>query len=311
MKEIRFKIGPDEKGLRIDKCITQRLGEAYSRMYVKFLMDNDHVRVDEKPVKPHHAAKEGEEVFIKLAPPEKSETVLAEDIPLDILYEDEWIIVVNKPFGMVVHPAAGNRSGTLANALLYHCGKLADSGDQLRPGIVHRLDKDTSGAIVAAKQDKALRSLAKQFQKRAVKKKYIALVKGRVELDNGVVEAPVARHAVSRKKMNVEYAKGKKARTVYHVVRRFKDFTQLELSLETGRTHQIRVHMKHLGHPVLGDRTYGRSDGLERQALHAEMLGFTHPHTGEYVEFHAPLPGDMEEVIKQGDAHGLENKTGK
>ncbi|MFQ5953038.1 MAG: RluA family pseudouridine synthase, partial [Candidatus Omnitrophota bacterium] len=149
------------------------------------------------------------------------------------------------------------------------------------------------------KNDRALRSLAKQFQNRAVKKRYIALVKGRVELDNGTVEAPVARHVVNRQKMDVEYVKGKKARTVYHVIRRFKDFTMLQLELETGRTHQIRVHMKYLGYPVLGDRTYGRTDGLPRQALHAEMLGFTHPDTGKYVEFYAPLPSDIQEVINK------------
>jgi 23S rRNA pseudouridine1911/1915/1917 synthase len=297
MKEIRFKVGPEEEGARIDKCIALRLGEEYSRTYVKFLMDSGLVKVNSLVVKPHYAAREGDEVFLTLAPLEKSEHVEAEDIPLDVLYEDEWIIVINKPAGMVVHPAAGNRSGTLANALLYHCGKLADTGDELRPGIVHRLDKDTSGVLVAAKKDPALRSLAKQFQKRAVKKKYVALVRGCVELDNGTVEAPVARHTVSRQKMSVEYTKGKKARTVYHVIRRFKGFTLLELELETGRTHQIRVHMKHLGHPVLGDMKYGNADNLKRQALHAEMLGFTHPKTGKYVEFHAPIPGDIQEVI--------------
>ena len=270
-------------------------------MYVKFLMDSGLVLVNEKDVKPHYTAREGDEVFLRMIPQERESTLTAEDIPLNILYEDEWIIIVNKPAGMVVHPGSGNRKGTLANALLHHCGKLADLGDELRPGIVHRLDKDTSGVIVVAKNDRALRSLAKQFQKRVVKKRYVALVKGRVELDNGVVEAPVARHAVNRQKMDVEYVKGKSARTTYHVIRRFKGFTLLELELETGRTHQIRVHMKHIGHPVLGDRTYGRTDGIERQALHAEMLGFTHPDTGKYVEFHAPVPKDIQEVIDKGE----------
>jgi 23S rRNA pseudouridine1911/1915/1917 synthase len=155
--------------------------------------------------------------------------------------------------------------------------------------------------MVVAKNDRSLRSLARQFQNRAIKKKYVALVKGRVELDNGIIEAPVARHSVNRQKMDIEYEKGKEARTVYHVIRRFKDFTLLELELHTGRTHQIRVHMKHLGYPIMGDRTYGRTDGLSRQALHAEMLGFTHPDTSEYVEFHAPLPQDIREVIERGE----------
>jgi 23S rRNA pseudouridine1911/1915/1917 synthase len=297
--------------MRVDKCIALRLGEGYSRVYVKFLMDSGHVKVNGKDVKPRYAVRAGDSISVRMAPQEKESALTAENIPLDVLYEDEWLVVVNKPAGMVVHPGAGNKKETLANALLYHCGRLADSGDELRPGIVHRLDKDTSGVIVVAKNDRALRSLAKQFQKRTVKKRYIALVKGRVELDNGVVEAPVARHAVNRQKMDIEYVKGKKARTVYHVVRRFKGFTFLQLELETGRTHQIRVHMKHIGHPVLGDRTYGRTDGIRRQALHAEMLGFTHPDTGKYVEFHAPIPRDIQEILDKGDRHGLEDKAGK
>lgn len=301
MKELKFTIGVEDAGSRIDKCIALRLGEDFSRTYVKFLMDGGFVEVNGKDVKPRYAARKGDEVLVRMAPQERGEALAPEAIPLDILYEDEWIVVINKPAGMVVHPGAGNKTGTLANALLHHCEKLADTGDELRPGIVHRLDKDTTGVIVAAKKDRALRSLARQFQHRAVKKKYVALVKGQVELDNGIIEAPVARHAVNRKKMSVEYVKGKKAQTAYHVVQRFKNFTMLELDLKTGRTHQIRVHMKHLGHPILGDRTYGQTDGVARQALHAEMLAFTHPDTGKPVEFHAPLPRDMQEIIEKGD----------
>ncbi|MGB2630215.1 MAG: RluA family pseudouridine synthase [Candidatus Omnitrophota bacterium] len=300
-KELKFVVSPEESGKRIDKCIALELGEAYSRTYVKFLMDRGLVLVNGKTVKPHYTAKGGDEVSLEIVPQEKGGILAAENIPLNVIYEDESIIVVNKSPGMVVHPGAGNRTGTLANALLHHCGKLADTGDSLRPGIVHRLDKDTSGVIVVAKNEFARRSLSKQFQQRAMKKKYLALVKGLVELDNGVVEAPVARHPVDRKKMDIEYVKGRKARTVYHVIRRYKDFTLLELEPETGRTHQIRVHMKHLGHPVLGDRTYGRAGVIERHALHAEMLGFTHPDTGKYVEFHAPMPRDMQEVIAKGE----------
>ncbi|MFH1552631.1 MAG: RluA family pseudouridine synthase [Candidatus Omnitrophota bacterium] len=300
MEEFKFTVGATEAGDRIDKCITSKLGEGYSRTFVKFLMDNDFVRVNDKAVKPHYIAHEGDEIFLELPPPEAKD-IEPENIPIKILYEDESIIVVDKPAGMVVHPGAGNKTGTLVNALLYHCSKLPDTGDETRPGIVHRLDKDTSGVIVAVKNDRSLRSLAKQFQKRTVKKRYWALVEGRVEMDNGVVEAPVARHVTDRKKMDVEYTGGKKARTVYHVIRRFDKFTLLCLEPETGRTHQIRVHMKHLGHPVLGDTKYGARPVIARQALHAEMIGFTHPVTGKHVEFASPMPEDMKEILKKGE----------
>ena len=298
MEERRFAAGPEDAGIRIDKCIALKLGEGYSRTYVKFLMDNGCVRVNGRAVKARYSVREKDEIFLELLLQE-SGGIEAEAIPLNILYEDEWVIVVDKPAGMVVHPGAGNKKGTLVNALLYHCGKLPDTEDDLRPGIVHRLDKDTSGVMVAAKNDRALRSLAKQFQRRTVKKHYVALVKGSVEMDNGIVEAPVARHPVDRKKMNVEYAAGKKARTIYHVIRRFSDFTLLSLDLETGRTHQIRVHMKHIGHPVLGDAKYGGGGGMARQALHAEKLMFTHPDTGKCMEFSSPMPADMREVIEK------------
>jgi len=302
MKELKFTIDSEHTGTRIDKIIALKLGEEYSRTYVKFLMDNGFIRVNGETVKPRYIARESDEVFLEIPPPETIDMV-PENIPLNIIYEDDWIIIINKPAGMVVHPAVGNWTGTLANALLYHCGSLPDTGNDLRPGIVHRLDKDTSGVMVAVKNDRALRSLARQFQKRTVKKRYVALVKGRVEADNGVVDAAVARGVTDRKKMTVvECGKGKEARTIYHVVRRFKNFTLLHLEPETGRTHQIRVHMKHLGHPVLGDATYGHMDGLSRQALHAEMLGFTHPDTGKYVEFHVPMPEDMEQILEKAES---------
>ncbi len=300
MEELKFKVTQEEAGMRVDKCIALRLGEGYSRTFVKDLIDKKLVKVNGKSIKPSYEANEGDRILAAIPPPEKSD-LEPEDIPLNVIYEDEWIIVIDKPAGMVVHPGAGNRKGTLVNALLHYSEKLADTGDESRPGIVHRLDKDTSGIIVVAKNDRALRSLSKQFQKRAVKKRYAAIVKGRLELDNGVVELPLARHSTDRKKMAVEHARGKKAKTVYHVRKRFKDFTLLDIELHTGRTHQIRVHMKHIGHPVLGDITYGRSDGVKRQALHAQMLGFTHPDTGEYIEFHSPIPKDMKEIIEKGE----------
>ena len=296
MEEIKFKVSAEEEGTRIDKLISLKLGEGYSRTYAKFLMDNSFVLVDGKEVKPRYLAREGDEVFVELPPPDVTD-VQPENIPLDIIYEDDWIIVVNKPAGMIVHPGAGNMKSTLVSAVLYHCGKLPEADENLRPGIVHRLDKDTSGVIVVAKNDRALRSLAKQFQKRTVKKRYIALVKGRVEMDNGVVEAPLGRHTTDRKKMSVDHVRGRHARTVYHVKERFKKYTLLQLEPVTGRTHQIRVHMKHFGYPIAGDAQYGFPQGMARQALHAEMLGFTHPDTGKYVEFIAPLPDDMREAI--------------
>lgn len=299
MEEIKFIISSDEAGARIDKCIAIGLGEEYSRSYVKFLMDNGFVQVNGGKVKPNYTAREDDTVTVVIPPAQEMDDVEPEDIPLNIVYEDEWLIVIDKIPGMVVHPAAGNRTGTIVNALLHHCGKLPDTDNRVRPGIVHRLDKDTSGIMVVARNDKAMRSLAKQFQNRTIKKRYIALVKGFVELDNGVIEAPVARNRADRKKMNVEYTNGKKARTVYHVVRRYKGFTFLRLEPETGRTHQIRVHMKHLGHPILGDVTYGGCNMMARQALHAEMLGFTHPGTGTYAEFTSPMPDDMKEVIEK------------
>jgi 23S rRNA pseudouridine1911/1915/1917 synthase len=268
---------------------------------VKFLIDQGFLLVNGKKEKPRYIARTGDEVVLSLAPLPRDEALKPEDIPLDVVYEDEHIAVINKPAGMVVHPAAGNWGGTLVNALLFHCGKLADSDDEARPGIVHRLDKDTSGIIVVAKNSRAMRSLAKQFQKRKVKKKYVALVKGRVEMDNGVIDAPVGRHPSNRQKMAVDTEGAREARTVYHVVKRYGNFTHLEVYPETGRMHQIRVHLDHIGYPVLGDSIYGRDARFGRQALHAEMIGFTHPDSGQYVEFHAPLPEDMRSFLEQAD----------
>ena len=301
MEELKFTIDPENSGGRIDRCIADKLGEDYSRSYVKFLMDNGFVLVNGDNVKPRYIARPGDEVFLKLAPLPKDEAMGPEDIPVDILFEDEDIVVVNKQAGMVVHPAAGNWSGTLVNALLFRCGRLAESEDEFRPGIVHRLDKDTSGVIVVAKNDRAMRSLAKQFQKRTVKKKYIALVKGRVEMDNGLVDVPIGRHPAHRLKMEAGAENSRSAKTVYHVIKRFKDFTQLEIEPETGRMHQIRVHMKYIGYPVLGDTLYGNDRRFPRQALHAEMIGFTHPGTSKHVEFHAPLPDDIREFIEKAE----------
>ena len=300
MEKMNFVITPEEAGMRVDKCLAVRLGEEYSRSFVKTLMDKGLVLVDGNAVKPRYLLQEHENIDITLPDVEKSE-LKPEDIPLNIVHEDEWIVVVDKPSGIIVHPGAGNKSGTLVNALLFHSGKLPLASDEVRPGIVHRLDKDTTGLIVVAKNDKALRSLAKQFHDRNVKKNYIALVRGNVESDNGKIDAPINRSEVFRKKMAVDYGKGKEAVTIFHVLKRFDRFSVLRLELMTGRTHQIRVHLKHIGHPVLGDPAYGYGNETSRQALHAEKLAFTHPGTGEFVEFFSPVPDDMMEVIDRGD----------
>ena len=305
MEEREFIVEPDDAGLRIDKLITLKLGEGYSRTLVKNLMDDGFVKVNDEDVKPNYSARKGDRVFLELPPPEASH-LEPENIPVNIIYEDEWLVVVNKTAGMVVHPGAGNKQGTLAGALLYHCGTLPDANDNIRPGIVHRLDKDTTGVIVVAKKDKAMRSLAKQFHDRTVSKRYLAIVKGRVEIDNGVVDVPIARHATDRRKMEVEHEKGRHARTVYHVLERLDKFTVLALDLDTGRTHQIRVHMQHLGHPVVGDMTYGGDRQMSRQALHAEKLSFCHPETKKRVEFTAPMPDDMRAFIKKIRARSSE-----
>ena len=217
-----------------------------------------------------------------------------ENIPLDILYEDQWLMVVNKPKDMVVHPSAGHLEGTLVNAIMAHCGEnLSGINGVLRPGIVHRIDKDTTGALLICKEDTVHRNLAEQLKEHSIKRRYRAIVQGNLKEDEGTVDAPVGRHPTDRKKMAVNHKNGKNAVTHYKVLERFGQATYIECRLETGRTHQIRVHMASLGHPLLGDTVYGSSKNpyhLQGQALHAMILGFVHPVTGEYMEFEAPLP---------------------
>ncbi|MBU1084645.1 MAG: RluA family pseudouridine synthase [Candidatus Omnitrophica bacterium] len=282
---------------RIDKVVAVRLGAEYSRTYAKQMIDKGLVTVNDSKVKPRYSVSSGDRVVMELSPAE-DHYAEPEEISLEVLYEDASFIVLNKPAGMVVHPGSGNKKGTLVNALLFHCGKMANTGDETRPGIVHRLDKDTSGVIVAAKTERALRSISKQFLARTVKKTYIALVKGKVELDNGIVDVPLARSVMDRKKMDIDMVSGKEACTVYHVIKRYEKFTVLRLEPKTGRTHQLRVHMKHIGHPLLGDAKYGYPQGMPRQALHAESLRFSHPDTGKAMEFTAPVPEDMKKVVR-------------
>ncbi len=299
MQKYSFSVDKKNAGKRLDIFLVDSLKKRHSRSFIKKLIDKGLVVVNKNKTKVHHLVNLGEEVTIEVPSPEPL-CLKPEKIELDILYEDSDLIVLNKPPGLVVHPAPGNYSGTLVNGLLYHCKDLSGIGGDLRPGIVHRLDKDTSGVIVVAKSEAAHKSLSEQFKKRTIKRIYIALVKGVVQLDNGIIELPIGRHPLDRKKMGVKFVESKEASTQYKVLKRFKDFTMLELKLGTGRTHQIRVHMSHLGHPLVGDKTYGWAKGLARQALHAKTLGFVHPATEKYMEFDSKIPEDMQGVIERG-----------
>ncbi|MBI3990797.1 MAG: RluA family pseudouridine synthase [Candidatus Omnitrophica bacterium] len=290
-----FKITKEDSGKRLDVFIAERL-PFISRSRIQKLIAGNTVSVDGEFKKSHFKLRGNEGIHVEIPEPEKA-VLEPENIPLQILYEDSDIVVVNKPAGLVVHPGAGNPSGTLANALLYHCGVLAQSGSPLRPGIVHRLDKDTSGVMVAAKTDSAYLNLVGQFKNRKVEKVYFALVKGIVPLESGKIDVPVGRHTRDRKKMSVATYSGKPAFTTYQVKRKFENATLLELKLKTGRTHQIRVHLSYLGYPLLGDAKYGNREKYKRHALHAGSLSFRHPSTGEVMTFTAPLPDDLAILI--------------
>jgi len=280
-----------------------------SRSRIQKFISSGKIRVNDSVVKPSYKVKVGDRIEVTIPRPRPLK-VEPEKTSLTILYEDSDLMVVNKPRGMVVHPGAGVSSGTLVNALLYHCKDLSGIGGVLRPGIVHRLDKDTSGVLVIAKNDFSHLALSRQFKERKVNKRYIALVKGRVLRERGKIEVPIGRHPVKRKKMAIGAKRARKAITTYKVLERFKDFTLLEAIPETGRTHQIRVHLSYIGYPIVGDPKYGMKklktqnsklkiaiDNLQGQALHAQTLGFVHPRTKEYMEFNAPLPEEMEKVI--------------
>ncbi|MFU1792817.1 RluA family pseudouridine synthase [Paenibacillus azoreducens] len=284
---------------RIDKYITESWEDEVSRSQVQLWIASGHVTVNGKAVKANYKLAEGDHLEVTVPEPSIVE-IVPEDIPLDVAYEDRDVIVVNKPRGMVVHPAPGHSSGTLVNALMYHCKDLSGINGELRPGIVHRIDKDTSGLLMAAKNDKAHASLAAQLKDHSVTRKYVALVHGNVSHDQGTVDAPIGRDPQDRKMFTVTDKNSKHAVTHFAVLERFGDYTLLELQLETGRTHQIRVHMKFIGHPLVGDPVYGRSKGIKMdgQALHAKVLGFVHPSSGEYMEFAAPLPEDMENLLE-------------
>ena len=267
--------------------------EDISRSYLQKLLKDKSITVNNKAIKANYKVQEGDMVSVFVPEPEEP-NILPEEIPLDILYEDDSLMVVNKPKDMVVHPSAGHTSGTLVNAVLFHCkGNLSGINGIMRPGIVHRIDKDTTGALLICKTDTCHRILAEQLKVHSITRRYRAVVQGNLKDDEGTVEGPIGRHTTDRKKMAINYKNGKEAITHYRVLERFGNATYIECRLETGRTHQIRVHMASIGHPLLGDTTYGSSKNpyhLQGQALHAMVLGFLHPVTNEYMEFTAPLP---------------------
>lgn len=296
MEKISFQASMEK---RIDVLISD-VCENVSRSYAKKLIDTCQVTVNGKSVKSNYKTKEKDEVLVTLPDPSPIEAE-PENIPLDIVYEDDSVLVVNKPRNMVVHPAAGNERGTLVNAALYHCGgDLSGINGSMRPGIVHRIDKDTTGLLVIAKNDEAHKSLAGQLQDRSLSRIYYALVNGNIKEDSGTVDAPLGRSDQDRKMIAVR-KDGRSAVTDYEVIERFGDYTLLKCKLRTGRTHQIRVHMRHIGHSVVGDKTYGiRNErfNLEGQLLHAGEISFIHPKTGEKVSFSCPLPEDFSKVLE-------------
>ncbi len=301
MEHLEF-IANNSTPLRLDSALTQYLPEL-TRSAIARLIQEHHVLVNQKPVTKSYKLVDGDLVFVELPDPEPDHAI-PQDLPLNIIYEDDCLLVVNKPKGLVVHPAPGNLDGTLVNALLYHCGdSLSGIGGVIRPGIVHRIDKDTSGLLVVAKNDAAHVFLAEQIKEHSFTREYHAVVYGRVKQDEGTVSAPIGRHPIDRKKQAVTEKNSKHAVTHYTVEEYFRGYTHLRLRLETGRTHQIRVHMAYIGHPVCGDSLYaGRlaeKSGLSGQCLHAANLGFIHPITREYMEFEAPLPEYFTEFISR------------
>lgn len=298
---------PEDAGARLDAFLAGKMEK--TRSSVQKLIEEENVRLNGAPAAKNARLREGDRVEATEPPPEVLD-VKPQNIPLDIVYEDQDLLVVNKPKGMVVHPAAGNPDGTLVNALLFHCGdSLSGINGVIRPGIVHRIDKDTSGLLIVAKNDRAHQSLAEQIAVHSFTRIYNAVVYGIVKEDEGTVSAPIGRHPTDRKRMAVLSSGGREAVTHYRVLERFPGFTLVECRLETGRTHQIRVHMAHIGHPVAGDPVYGPKKcitELQGQCLHARVIGFIHPATGEYLEFDSGLPPYFERFLEKLRRSGKE-----
>lgn len=292
-----WTVEPADAGERIDKFITTAT-EDWSRSQVQAWVKEGRVTVNGEPVKNNYKVAADDEVTLRVPPPREL-AIQPEQMPLEFAYEDSDVVVVNKPRGLVVHPAPGHYSGTLVNGLLHHCKDLSGINGVLRPGIVHRIDKDTSGLLMIAKNDKAHVGLAEQLKNHTVNRKYVAIVHGLIPHEMGTIDAPIGRDPKNRQQMAVVFENSKPAVTHFVVLERFKEHTLVELKLETGRTHQIRVHMKYIGYPLLGDPKYGVKSTIELdgQALHAKTLGFVHPRSGEYLEFEADMPQELQDVV--------------
>lgn len=293
---VQVTVAEEQKSERIDKFVAE-INSEWSRSQVQQWIKEDVVTVNGKSVKVNYKVKENDEITVTIPDPEELD-IQAEGMNLEIYYEDADVLVVNKPRGMVVHPAPGHTSGTLVNGLMHHCTDLSGINGVMRPGIVHRIDKDTSGLLMVAKNDMAHESLVNQLVAKTVTRRYKAIVHGVIPHDKGTIDAPIARDKKERQSMTVD-ENGKHAVTHFQVLERFKDFTLVECRLETGRTHQIRVHMKYIGYPLAGDPKYGPKKTLDMngQALHAGILGFDHPRTGEYIQFEAPIPEVFEDAL--------------
>ncbi len=304
MNTERFETGVAYEGERLDKylgLLFEQSGSGLSRSFFQKLIKENHVAVNDVPQKANYRLRADDIITVEI--PDAVETpILPEDIPLDILYEDDDVLIVNKPKGMVVHPSAGHASGTLVNAVMYHChDSLSGINGEIRPGIVHRIDMDTTGSLIVCKNDESHVQIAAQIKEHSVTRRYRGIVCGHVKDDAGVIDAPIGRHPVDRKKMAINEKNGKRAVTHYKVLERFSRYTYMEFELETGRTHQIRVHMASIGHPLLGDTLYSSGKSpyrLQGQTLHAMTIGFIHPSTGKYFEVSAPLPEYFEKILK-------------
>ncbi|SHJ13008.1 23S rRNA pseudouridine1911/1915/1917 synthase [Geosporobacter subterraneus DSM 17957] len=295
-----FIVDDQEEDTRLDLYLSNQLDQL-SRSFIQKLIEQEKIKINGKQEKlKKYKVKENDVVEIEIPLPERLD-IKPENIPIHIIYEDEDVVIVDKPQGMVVHPAPGNYSGTLVNALLYHCKTLSSINGVIRPGIVHRIDKDTSGLLMVAKNDKAHRSLAEQLKEHSIHRVYAALVHGNIREEKGTIDAPIGRHPVDRLKMTVTDKNSKNAVTHFEVQQRFGNYTLIEAKLETGRTHQIRVHMAYIQHPLVGDPVYGLKKEkyhLQGQALHAKELGFLHPSTSKYMEFKSPLPDYFQKLLQ-------------